>query len=248
MGAGVLVICHGSRNAGWVQYIEQLKSELHIDTPVAFAFLEMADGEGIYDGIRSLEGQGVDRIIAVPLFVSTGSTHLDEIQYALRILAKPSVDTDLKPLPLSVPVHWTRPMDDHPLILDILRERIKRLSLSAGQEVLMVAAHGSDVPGFQEKWQHVLGRITSHLHREFGFKGAVYATIHPDTIRAQALAAADKGRLLVIPLFLSEGYYTKKAIPAKLAGIPHLYSGEAYLPDERIARWIEETAAPYIQK
>ena len=36
------------------------------------------------------------------------------------------------------------PMDDHPLILDILMERIQELSVKPDEEVLLLIGHGAD--------------------------------------------------------------------------------------------------------
>ncbi|WP_027417412.1 sirohydrochlorin chelatase [Aneurinibacillus terranovensis] len=245
MKQGVLVISHGSRKQGWVDGIEHVIGQVNTGLPLEAVYLELVEGKAIYDGIRHLEEKGVEEIIAVPLFVCSGSTHLAEIRYALGVSPRPSFETDLEPLPLRARVTWAEPMDDHPLILEILKERISRLSTRPEEEVLMVAAHGSELPGYRETWEAVVGRMTASLRRELGFKGATYGMIHPDTIRQRAEAVARKNRLIVLPLFLSGGYFTERLIPQKLAGIPHQYDGSTYLPDEKVARWIEQVVARY---
>src|SRR5690606_29380403 len=97
---GVLVISHGSRDPHWVGLVREacaavtLPAEL-AGAPVECAFLELVDGHLIQDGIDRLERTGVTDIIVVPLFLSSGSTHVAEIAWALGLRAEPGVDTDL---------------------------------------------------------------------------------------------------------------------------------------------------------
>ncbi|MNR46508.1 CbiX [compost metagenome] len=44
--------------------------------------------------------------------------------------------------------------------------------------------------------------------------------------------------VLVAPLFLSAGYFTKKTIPSRLEGLECRYSGEALLPHPLLTDWI----------
>lgn len=97
---GVLVISHGSRDQGWVDLVDEAVNAVHlpVDIPIYASYLELVEGRLIQDGIHSLEAQGVTEIIVVPLFVSSGSTHIDEISYALGVIEQPLLETDMKPL------------------------------------------------------------------------------------------------------------------------------------------------------
>ncbi|KIV53153.1 hypothetical protein AM501_08355 [Aneurinibacillus migulanus] len=248
MRQGVLVISHGSRNGSWIQGVDQLLDELELEIPLEAAFLDMVKDRTIGKGIERLEAQGVEEILVVPLFVSSGSTHLTEIQYALGLVSQPEVETELQPLPIRARVIWAAPMDSHGKVREILRERIQELSVQPEEEVVMLAAHGSDAPGFRERWQEMLERLAMELQRDLGLKQAIYGTIHPDTLRERACMVADNQRLLVIPLFLSSGYYTEKIIPKKLDQIPYVYNRRAYLPDPKVAQWLKETIVSHFRE
>lgn len=122
---GVLVIAHGSRNLAWVHLVERVVLEAKLPYPVEIGFLELVDGKSIPEAIRHLESKGVIRAFVVPLFVSSGSTHIDEIQYVLGLKPVPVVKTELQRIPTSLHFHWCPPFDDHPLVADILVERIE---------------------------------------------------------------------------------------------------------------------------
>lgn len=248
MKQGILVIAHGSRRAEWNSLVKEMVEQLDIRNPIEVAFLGMVEGSSVADGIKSLEHQGVQRIVTVPLFISSGSTHLAEIRYALGMEPHPIVPTDLERITLQActEIIWAEPMDDHACIRALLRERVARLSVCPEEEALLLVAHGSEEGGYQEKWDKLLQELSFDLRRELGLCTAAYSTFHPDTIREQAILLAQDYRPIVIPLFLSSGYYTKTAIPQRLAGIPVRYDGRAYLPDPNIVKWLKMTAEAHL--
>jgi sirohydrochlorin ferrochelatase len=99
MKPGLLVISHGSREAGWVALVddsvEAARVQLESSLPIEAAFLELVEGRLIQDGIDRLEEAGVTHLFALPLFVSSGSTHVDEIGWALGAYPKPRTETEL---------------------------------------------------------------------------------------------------------------------------------------------------------
>lgn len=246
MKRGVLIISHGSRNRRWIDAVDGLLAQVQTNVVLEAVFLDMVEKRTIEAGIRRLEADGVQEILVVPLFVSDGSTHLSEIRYALGLDELAAIETELKPIPSQARIVWGRPMNDHPLVYAILRDRIRALSTCPEDEVLLLVAHGSDTARFAERWQHVLGQLSAKLRHELGLSGASYATIHPDTVARRARVLARKNQVLVVPLFVSPGYYTEKAIPERLRGIAHRYDGAAYLPDSRVAQWIESSIAEWL--
>ncbi|WP_010276176.1 sirohydrochlorin chelatase [Paenibacillus senegalensis] len=89
---GVLVISHGSSNKGWIRKVDECVREIRRpdDLPIYASFLEMVEGRTIQDGIRELEDQGVTDLIVIPLFISAGSSHIEEIQALLGVGANPA--------------------------------------------------------------------------------------------------------------------------------------------------------------
>lgn len=248
MKTGVLVISHGSRKETWVRQVDEALSEISLDVPVVGAFLEMVEGRTIADGIRTLEDEGVDDIIVCPLFVCSGSTHIDEIQYMLGAVTEPSVETDVVPIPHRSRVRFTPAMNDDPLVLEIAKERLRELSVSPEREVLLVAGHGSVVSGFHERWEETLRQYSARLQQDMGFKKGIHGTFRPETLRSQAQTVAEGERLVVFPMFLSEGYFTEKKVPEQLEGIPAVYNGKTYLPHPLVGQWMEKKVRAQLQK
>lgn len=245
---GALVIAHGSSKSEWVAMVDETVERVEVEMPVAVGFLELVEGRGIPDAVRSLEDQGVEEMIAVPLFVSSGSNHIAEIAHLLGVEAPFSVETDVSPLEMNARVRFCRPMDDHPYIAQILTERAKSLSTDPQNEWLLLVGHGNDTPVLHEEWEKAMKRLAGQVQQATGFAGVSHATFHPDNLRERAEALARDYRLLVVPLFLSEGYFTRKAIPSRLEGIPYIYSGKTYLPHPLVSRWISTTVREALEE
>lgn len=71
---GVLVVAHGSNEASWNQTVQQAVEQVRLPYPVELGFLEFAE-QDIHAAVKKLEEQGVNKIIAIPLFISSYSNY-----------------------------------------------------------------------------------------------------------------------------------------------------------------------------
>ena len=241
---GVLIISHGSSKKEWVQEVDDAVRAVRLpaSVPVFSSFLEMVEGRLVQDGIDHLESQGVGEMIVVPLFISSGSTHMDEISWALGVKPEPSVETDLTPFRLSAKVKLGKPIDDDPVIANIVYEKLRPLSTDPERETLLLVGHGTDVPGFHERWRQGLSRLAERVRKLGGFAACESAMLLPDEASAKMEALQRRypdDDPIVAPLFLSEGYFTGTVIPKRLAGKHYRYNGKALLPSPHISEWIE---------
>lgn len=243
---GVLVVAHGSSNPQWVRGVEQAVAGLSQDFPIAIGHLEKVPGQSIADAVSQLEQQGVQRIAVVPLLVSSGSAHLEEIKYILGFNTKCYTSFDHSPVKSQAEFLWCGAMDDHPYVVTILRERVNALSCNPQEEAILLVAHGSRSSG-SKRWEQMLVRLTDKLRENSPFAEVSFATIYPDNITARAAELAKKYRLLVVPVSLSRGYITNRVIPGKLENISCEYNGETYLPHPLIGQWIKERAISVLQ-
>lgn len=235
MKTGVLVIAHGSRSRRWVEEIEQIVAPITVDVPVELAFLELVKEKTIPQAVQRLVESGVRKIVVVPLFITAGSSHVTEIQQLLQ---------SMEPVAEWI---WCSPLEDHPYVLEVLKERTQQLCQQPDQEILLLIGHGSDKPALQEQWEAFLKRTGKKLKDHFHFKAFNYATFYPDTIAQRSKAMSKKNRVITLPLFLSNGYFTQKKIPDKLIGENIIYTGQGYLPHPEISRWIHKNILDGIQ-
>ncbi|TDF95489.1 sirohydrochlorin chelatase [Paenibacillus piri] len=250
---GILVISHGSRSAEWVRLVDEAVGAMKVPQgiPVFSSFLEIVEGRLIQDGITHLEELGVTDIIAVPFFVSSGSTHLDEISFALGVKPEPVLPTEMKPFAVRARIHFAAPIDDDPDIAAVLYEKMKPLSIDPAREIVLLVGHGSAEQGFHQRWRDGLERLADRVRELGGFAEADTAMLLPDELPG----AMERWRrykpqhtVLAVPLFLSEGYFTNDVIPSRLSGYPHKYNGRALLPHPLLSRWMERQTAPFLER
>jgi len=241
---GVLVISHGSPDPDWVAFVDEAVAgaavELRGGILIVPSFLEIVEGRLIQDGIDQLEASGVTDMIVIPLFVSSGSTHIDEISYALGIKSTPEKETDLEPFSLSARVFFGDPIDDDPIVAEIVWDKVKELSARPEREVLLLVGHGSRHEGFRQRWERGIAELSARVGRLGGLANADYALLSPDSLRSKVRCwREERGYdVIVAPLFLSKGYFTGTVIPSRLEGLDYRYSGEALLPHSNLSRWI----------
>ncbi|WP_372660291.1 sirohydrochlorin chelatase [Cohnella sp.] len=245
MKPGLLVISHGSREAGWValvdESIEAARAHLGSQLLIEAAFLELVEGRLIQDGIDRLEAAGVTHLFALPLFVSSGSTHVDEIGWALGAYPKSRTETELEPIRISAALTYGKPMDDDQEIVDVILDRMKKLSIHPAKESILLIGHGSKEEGFQEAWEQGFDSIGEQLLRLGGYNAYSSALLQLEEVpeRWESLMSGHPmNEIIVVPLFLSEGYFTKQIIPRKLEGLRCRYNGCTLMPHPKIADWI----------
>ncbi|WEK53597.1 MAG: CbiX/SirB N-terminal domain-containing protein [Candidatus Cohnella colombiensis] len=245
MKLGVLVISHGSRESQWVSLVDQavdaVKQLIGDRLLVEVAFLELVEGRLIQDGIHRLEAAGVEHILAIPLFVSSGSTHVDEIGWALGAYAHAATDTDLERFNVSVKLSYGQPMDDAPEIVDIIMDRLQQLSTNAQQECILLVGHGSKETGFRQAWERGIASLVSKIVAKGGYSDGIGALLQLEEVRQRWSELHEKWpkhEIIVIPMFLSEGYFTNSVIPQQISGLACAYNGCTYMPHPRIVDWI----------
>ncbi|MBB3111951.1 sirohydrochlorin ferrochelatase [Paenibacillus phyllosphaerae] len=255
---GILVISHGSRDEGWVALVDdavaQVSASLNAEVQVVSAFLEIVEGRLIQDGIDQLEAEGVTELFVLPLFVSSGSTHVDDIAQGFglpRVREDREGELGVFRVGRQVNVTFGSPIDDHEDIAQVLLDNIRELSESPERESLLLIAHGSNEEVFHERYRDGMQLLAERLRRLGGFAGADYAMLLPDQAAAKLRALQEERpeqAWIVVPLFLSQGYFTQKMIPSRLTGLTYRYNGQAMLPHPRLLAWMEHQMAAFVQQ
>jgi sirohydrochlorin ferrochelatase len=251
---GILIISHGSRENGWVSLVDDAvhscrKMLSKFDVPIEAVFLELVEGRLIQDGIDRLEAQGVTQMLAIPLFISSGSKHVDEIGWALGAYSECRTDTDLTPFRIQADLTYGQPIDDDPEIAEVLLERAASMSSDPAQEILLFIGHGSDKPGFHESWRRGLHALASRVRERGGYAGADITMLRPDLAAETAASLRRRypeAAVLAVPVFLSEGYFTQQVIPQRLETVDCRYTGQALMPHPQVARWVARQASEWL--
>lgn len=218
--------------------------------PVEAGFLELVDGRLIQDGINRLEAQGVTDLLVVPLFVSSGSTHVDEIEYAIGAKDAPERETDLEPFEVKARVHFGYPVDNDPDIAVMVWDKVRSLSQQPEQETILLVGHGSIHDGFRQRWEAGISSLAERVQQISGVAHTDYALLNPESVYDKAKFWSEErgSRVIVAPLFLSAGYFTQHVIPGRLKELEYAYSGETLLPHPLLGQWLERQIQFLLEK
>lgn len=259
---GVLVVAHGSDDDLWCQQVRQVVANVSLPYPVELGFLEFVPDESIKDAVGRLESRGVRKIIAVPLFISSYSSHIHEIEYVLGLRDSLPSDDDLARVNTTADISMTRALDDHALVAYILADRIAEMSRDPANETAVILSHGTvdeeDLRS-QISCQNFLAKEVKTYLRYWAspsikLRDVKYAFIHgnqtlyPDltvesVMRNASLAdSASKqgnGKVIVLPLMIAGGSITNSQIPKLIEDHDCQYDGEALASHPNLAKWIE---------
>ncbi len=298
---GILVIAHGSPSEDWCGPVRDAVSDVDLPYPVELGFLEFVPNETINDAVERLDNARVTKIIAIPLFISSHSSHIQEIEYVLglrdtlpmtsehvivegvemersvvvmgdgyaishvpvetgadgvmRAMGHPGEEEELIPVETDAEIVLTGAMDDHWLVAGIVADRTADLVADPENETLVLVAHGTDEEDNFGGWVHSTSSLADQARLKLaywsdpaiGLAGTEAAfihhneTLHPEfTLRPIVENAADP---VVVPLMVSEGYFTGRKIPGLLENLTYAYDGKALTSHPNVAEWIEIVAA-----
>lgn len=183
--------------------------------------------------VEDLNAAGVNKIVAVPLFISSYSNHIEEIKYILGLREDLPGEEHEEPLERARPqgeVVLTRAIDDHPLLAEVLAEQIGLLVENAGSEIGVLAAHGSDSEEGQIGWVDNLASLGKQIQERLANKGTplkgikygfLFEGLTPSLREAVYEAIyTDGATALVVPVMVSEGYFTGRKVPGILKEFP----------------------------
>lgn len=294
---GILILAHGG-SAEWNQQIADAIAPIREKYPLEIAF-GMALPRTIQEGIDKLEASGVNKIIAVPLFISSHSFIIRQTEYLLGkrdVLADPALVMDhspdenesyghpqsshhdshsmhgshnesekssLQPLAFKSEIVLAKALDDHPVVAEILYNRIKELSINPANETVIIVGHGPNPEEDNRKWVAAMESLADQVREiqkkiEAPSRSIYCVTVRDDAekeiyeqarehLRSLVRQAGRQGDVIVVPLFLSKGG-VEKDIVKRLEGLNYKWSGKTLLPDPKITQFIESSINEALKK
>lgn len=212
MKTALLLITHGSpRSEGDDSAVRnriRLKEALDMDVYIGYIHLEPS----IRDAACRMLEDGVERIIAVPLFVFPG--FLTDVTVRKEFGFEPNASGGVfRNRDRSAEVVFTGTFGNHPLIKNIFSDICKDNGASPGDTSVMLIFHGSRNNAGTE----YVDRCADYL-TDAGFTTEVaYNEFQHPTVEEATESLVSKGlNVLAIPFFVSPGVHTTSDIPPKL--------------------------------
>lgn len=261
---GTIVIAHGG-GPEWNAQVETVAALVNTGGPVEVSYL-MGPGAKTHrfqDAAARLVSAGATHIVVVPMLMSSHSGHYEQIRYLAGEVDKLS-ETMMHHLHMAgieravvdVPIRVAKAIDDSHDVARVLAQRALTLAEQPAAQALFIVGHGPNSAEDNAAWMANLRPIADSVRAATGFRDVRVGLVRddaPPAVRAEAVASVRElielqyaltGRdVVVVPALISRGTVSEEKIPADLAGLPVIYSGEALLPHPGLARWIETRVA-----
>ncbi|RLF70180.1 MAG: hypothetical protein DRN35_04715 [Thermoplasmata archaeon] len=239
---GVLVVAHGMPG----QWNERVKvwfnEEVFLPVPAELGFLEYSPEQTIESAIKELEDKGVNRIIAIPLFICGNSSHTPEVYEALEDAAGGEVE-----------VLCTRAMDDNPLVAEILLKHGLKLckgnpydprdtDIKPEDASLIFYGHG-DAEEWHQNWVAIADSLKSQIEENytFHFKEVTYCFMGEGNLKSAVEGAS--GHPLVVPWMIARSSYSeiniRKEVGTYILTGQCKYDGQYLIDHPNAAEWVE---------
>jgi len=265
---GILVLAHGvsSHHGGhhpqgddpWELTVRETvrTAKSRIPYPVELAF-GMWSQKNFQTGVDALVAQGICRLVIVPFFVSSHSVVINTQRYQFHLTEENPLPFDPGRIRIPGSVRETKfqsALDDHVLLSEVLRDRLRGLSTTPENDEAIFVAHG---PVSEEDDRLWLKDLAVHARRICDSQGmAASCNIHPFTLQDDALPPIRHWKTLmlrqlvgeitarghnpvIVPVLLAPGGIEKGLIE-RLQGLTYRYNGRMLAPDPRLADWLVE--------
>lgn len=254
---GVLLLGEGGDRT-WQQTVASAQKAVGAEVPLELA-AGLADARAMQKAVDKLQSSGVKMIVAVPLFVSSYGEIMDQNRYLLGIREKPVKGYALgsrqpQRVRAKVPIVLAKALDDHPLAVELLAERAAGAGRDPGKEALLLVGPKPRTPESTEEWLDAQAALAEKVRQKIGAPAAAAAALDGDGKQAErelSERALKKtlfdlrrrhGAVAVVPLELTAGGFTRRLRRA-VDGSFARFDGKTLMPDERVAKWIAESAA-----
>lgn len=257
---GTLVVAHGA-NPEWNAPVLATVGQADTRGPVEVAFLmgPAAPERRFQDAVGALVEAGADRVVVVPLLVSSHSGHYEQLRWLVGetdtlapVMMEHLHHAGIERPTADVPVELAPALDDSPDLARVLTDRARALADDPSGRSLFLIGHGPNSAEDHAAWMENLRRVAERVREQAGFADVRVGLVRddaPEAVRAEAvrgiretiqLQRAASGRdVVVVPILISSGRVNRAKIPADLEGLPIVYDGTPILPHPAIAQWIE---------
>lgn len=221
-GVGILLLAHGGAPEWNARVLDVARAVDHTQpTEVAFG---MATRRTMQEAVDRLNARGVDRIVAVPLFVSSWSSVITSSEYLLGLRAEAPPDLAIfarmdherpaggdaaahhehtgtdgaMPVVSKVPIVTLTPaLNAHRVVTEILTSRALALSRNPQEEAIVIIAHGPVTDAENRLWLADMQQVATGVSAAGRFHAVDYLTVKDDAPKPVRDAATAELRNLV---------------------------------------------------
>jgi len=248
---GVLILAHGFGRHGDQTFRERLQP-VGAARPTTFAFgMSMGMSDHIQIAVDNLTAAGAQEIVVVPAASSRYSTLMRQWEYIFELRDEPAYAT-VPQVETTATVLFGTPMENHPLVGNILVDYAAEISQEPAKEEIIIVAHGPiDADDNREQLQ-TMEALADALRAE-GYADAHPVTLQDDApkdvrdanvqnMRALVEDIDARGNTVLVVTNLLGTRTVQRSIRRDLKGLGYRYNFKGLVQHEKFVEWVELVA------
>lgn len=250
---GVLVMAHGFREHGDRVLGERLQV-VASDKPTALAMgMSMMTSDHIQLALNNLSAAGVERVVVVPAVSTRYNTMVRQWQYLYGLRESAEYAT-VPRIESPVDLYMVPPLEDHPLVGEVLVEYAAEISENPAQEDVIIVAHGPVFEADNQRQIAMLERLADYVAERSDYNSISVATLQDDAVkevreanirnlRAMVSGSAAAGRDVLIITNLLGTRTVQSSLRRDLNGLDYRFNRKGLIEHDNFIKWIEESVA-----
>ena len=249
----------GGADADWDKFVAELRKAFGKRYPME-TFSGPVATRDLQQSLDRLKAAKVQKIIVVPVFLSSQDPALEQLQYLLGLRQFPSeaflsswkMKAQIVPrVKVPAPLVLTWALDDDPVIAEILYSRAKEMSREPRKESVVIVGEGLAKDADNAVLQRRLDGLSQKVAKQGGFSAVRAVLLRPDAEKApmqaerteHALTKTIRGlsytsRVIVVPYLLTRDGRAR-AWRKDLDNLFFRWNEKGLLPDARLGRWVD---------
>jgi len=254
---GVLLIGPGG-GADWQGFLREVKKAYPKNFPLE-AYAGSIATRDIQRALDRLKAAKVEKIVAVPLYLSSQSPEIEQLKYILGLAKFPSGDfmdswgMHTRVIPrakVPAPLVLTWALDADPVVAEVLLARAAEMSRAPAKEAVVLLTEGFKSDNANQALDRRLVSLTRAMRKNGGYSVVRAVPILPGTdkaprreddswkqVRAAIRNLSISNRVILVPYMLHRDG-TERAWRKELDNLFFRWKGQGLLPDKRLARWV----------
>jgi hypothetical protein len=250
---GVLVLAHGFQEQG-DQVLRRRLQPVAAAAPTALALgMSMMSSDHVQLALNNLEAAGAEDIVVIPAVSTRHNTMLRQWDYIFGRVPEPAY-ARVPRVGTGARLHFVPPLDDDPLVGDILVDYAAEISRMPEREEVIIVAHGPEGEADNRAQLVMLRRLADYVAARSDYAAVRVATLQDDAIaavrrdnvaelRAMVAAAVAQGRDVLLVTNLLGTRTVQARLRRDLRGLSYRFNRKGLVQHPNFVTWVNAAVA-----
>lgn len=254
---GVILLAHGFGDHG----DEVLKNQLRPTSaayPLTFAYgMSMMTSDHIQLGLNDLAEAGVTDIVVIPVVSTRHNSLMRQWEYIYSLRAEPEYGR-VPQVATSANLYFVTPLDDHPLVGEILLDYANEISQDPQNEEVIIVGHGPVDPADNLDQLALMENLATVLRDNADFAAVNIVSLQDDAardvrmarireLREMVIRANEQGHDVLIVTNLLGTRIVQSSLSRALRGLNYRFNAKGLIQHENFIDWINLSVAEAAQ-